>query len=258
MLLAAQLEDATSLIGGDDPWVAEALGGRAPRDAARAIVTGSAIADSAQRALWLATPGDIATSNDVALKLVRDLLPRVQPVTQQYRSLQQQEQTRTAQLARALFAVYGATVPPDATFTLRLADGVVKGYDYNGTRAPAFTTFYGLYDRHASNPREEAWELPDRWLKPTPGFDLGTPLDMVMTNDIIGGNSGSPVIDKGGRLVGLIFDGNIESLSGDFIYTDETARAVAVDARGIREVLRIVYKARRIVDELGLPAASTK
>jgi hypothetical protein len=258
LLLAAQLEDAAALLGANDPWVAEALGGRAPRDAAQAIVTGSIVPDSAQRELLLATPGSVLTSNDVALKLIRDLLPRIQPVTQQYRTLQQQEQARTAELARALFAVYGSTIPPDATFTLRLADGVVKGYSYNGTRAPAFTTFYGLYDRHYANPKDEAWELPDRWRTPPSGLDLRTPLDMVMTNDIIGGNSGSPVIDRSGRLVGLIFDGNMESLSGDFIYTDETARAVAVDARAIREALRNVYRARRVVDELGAPAPAPK
>src|SRR6185295_8609876 len=136
-------------------------------------------------------------------------------------------------LARALFAIYGDRIPPDATFTLRLADGVVKGYDYNGTRAAAFTTFFGMYDRHFANPTDEAWALPPRWLPAPAGLDLNTPFDMVMTNDIIGGNSGSPVIKKDGRLVGLIFDGNMESLSGDFIYTDEAARAVAVDARGI-------------------------
>ena len=157
-------------------------------------------------------------------------------------------------MARAFFAVYGTAIAPDATFTLRIADGVVKGYDYNGTRAPAFTTFYGLYDRHFANPGDEAWALPPRWQTAPPGFDLRTPLDMVTTNDISGGNSGSPVVDKSGRLVGLIFDGNIESLSADFIYTAETARAVAVHSAAILTALRDVYGARRILDELRPPA----
>ena len=252
-ILAAQLEDAVHLVG-DDPWLKEALGGKSPRDAAQAIVAGSIIPDSAKRVALLSQPGQIMTSDDPALKLVRDLLPRMRPILQQYRGLQQQEEAKTGELARALFEVYGPTVPPDATFTLRLADGVVKGYEYNGTTAPYYTTFYGLYDRHESNPNNEAFALPPRWASPPAGFDLGTPLDMVMTNDIIGGNSGSPVIDKSGKLVGLIFDGNIESLPGDFIYTDVTARAVAVHEAAIRGALRTVYRAKRIADELGQPA----
>jgi hypothetical protein len=202
----------------------------------------------------LASPADLATSADPAVRLVRDLLPRLRQVVGQFRGLTQQENAKSGELARALFEVYGTTIAPDATFTLRIADGVVKGYDYNGTHAPAFTTFYGLYDRHFANPGDEAWALPPRWEAPPRALDLKTPLDMVMTNDITGGNSGSPVVDKSGRLVGLIFDGNIESLPGDFIYTDETARAVAVHSAAILAGLRDVYGARRLVDELRPPA----
>ena len=253
-VLAAQLEDAARLLGPSDPWVAEALGGRSPREAAQAIVSGSAIPDTVRRVALLARPGDVATGTDPAIRLMRDLLPRLRQVAGKSRQLAQQEEARGAELARAFFAVYGTAIAPDATFTLRIADGVVKGYDYNGTRAPVFTTFYGLYERHFSNPGDEAWELPPRWQTPPAGFDLRTPLDMVMTNDIIGGNSGSPVVDKSGRLVGLIFDGNIESLPADFIYTAETARAVAVHSVGILTALRDVYGARRILDELRPPA----
>ena len=249
-VLAAQLEDAVSLIGASDPWVAEALAGRTPAEAARAIVSGSVVPDSAKRAALVGAPAGIATSTDPAIRLMRDLLPELRPVLQQYRGLQAQEMARTGEVARALFDVYGSAIAPDATFTLRIADGVVKGYDYNGTRAPSFTTFYGMYERHFSNPGSDAWALPPRWQTPPAGFDLKTPLDMVMTNDIIGGNSGSPVLDRSGKLVGLVFDGNIESLPGEFIYTDETARSVAVHSTAILEALRTVYGARRIVDEL--------
>src|SRR5207247_2521228 len=110
-----------------------------------------------------------------------------------------------ARLARVRFDVYGKTLPPDATFTLRLADGVVRGYPYNGTRAVPFTTFYGMYDRYAAAGGQAPWSLPRRWQRPPAGLDLATPLDLVSTNDIIGGNSGSPLLNRSLELVGLIF-----------------------------------------------------
>jgi len=249
-MLAAQLDDASQLLGASDPWVSEALGGRSPRAAAEAIVNGSLVPDSTRRVALLARPGDIATSTDPALRLMRDLLPRLRQVFGKYRPLQAEEEAHTGELARALFEVYGTTIAPDATFTLRIADGVVRGFPYNGTQAPAFTTFYGLYDRHASNPGDESWALPPRWETPPAALVLGTPLDMVMTNDIIGGNSGSPVVNRKGEVVGLIFDGNIQSLVADFAYTDAQARAVAVDARGIVEALRQAYDAPELAKEL--------
>jgi Peptidase S46 len=250
MILAAQLRDAQQLVGSDDPFVQDALQGRTPDSAAAAIVQGSAVPDSARRAALLADPARIAASTDPAIRLTRGLLPRLRQVYQQYRQLTDAEQVRTARLGRALFDVYGTSIPPDATFTLRLADGVVQGYDYNGTLAPPITTFYGLYNRHFSHVGQADWALPRRWAKPPAGFDLATPLDFVSTNDIIGGNSGSPVVNEAGRIVGLIFDGNIESLPGDFIYTTETNRAVAVHSAAILTALRSVYGATRIVSEI--------
>jgi len=126
----------------------------------------------------------------------------------------------------------------------------VHGYDYNGTRAPVFTTFFGMYDRHLSFPDVPDWQLPTRWTTPPPAFDRGTPLDFVATADIIGGNSGSPVVNQQLELVGVAFDGNIESLPGDFIYLPEKNRMVAVDARGMLEALRDMYGATRLVREL--------
>ncbi len=250
-MLELQLEDAAYLVGDDDPFVRQALMGRSAADAARAIVEyATALTDSAKRAALLDNPSEILNSPDPALALMRDALPRFRQVVAQYQQLVAAEEIRTAKLARALFDVYGSAIAPDATFTLRIADGVVTGYEYNGTQAPAFTTFYGMYDRHYSNPGDDTWALPERWLDPPAEFPLGTPLNMVSTNDIIGGNSGSPVINTDGQLVGLIFDGNIESLPGDFIYTTETARAIAVRAEAIIETLRHIYGADRIVDEL--------
>jgi hypothetical protein len=167
-----------------------------------------------------------------------------------YADAQQRESALAAELGRARFQVYGTDVPPDATFSLRIADGVVKGYDYNGTEAPWHTTFYGMYDRHFSFQGRKEWTLPPRWATPPSGLDLSTSLDFVSTADIIGGNSGSPVLDQNLDVVGLVFDGNIESLPGDYIYLPESNRSVAVDIRAILEALDDVYDMDRLVLEL--------
>ncbi|MGE5440920.1 MAG: S46 family peptidase, partial [Bacteroidota bacterium] len=163
-------------------------------------------------------------------------------------------------LGQALFAVYGTSIPPDATFTLRIADGVVKGYDYNGTKAPAKTTYYGLYDRYYSFNKQYPWDLPERWKTIPPEFNLETPMNFISTNDIIGGNSGSPVINKNLEIVGLAFDGNIESLPGDFIFTTESNRCLSVDSEGMVEAIKDMYKATRLGEELraGKMAEATK
>jgi hypothetical protein len=150
-----------------------------------------------------------------------------------------------------MFDVYGTSMPPDATFTLRIADGVVSSYEYNGTKAPAWTTFYGMYDRWAAHKGRDEWALPERWHNPPAEFDRSTPLNMVHTNDTVGGNSGSPVVTPALEIVGLLFDGNIESLSGDFIYTtDDGGRSVSVLTVGILEALQHIYGADRIAQEL--------
>ncbi len=155
-----------------------------------------------------------------------------------------------SKIANQVFNVYGTDLPPDATFTLRISDGVVKGYEYNGTVAPAHTTYYGMYDRHFSNGEVFPWSLPDRWLNPSLEL-LKSPMNFVSTNDIIGGNSGSAIINAKGEAVGLIFDGNIESLPGNFIFDQEYNRAVSVHAGGIYAALKYIYKADRLVEELG-------
>ncbi len=126
----------------------------------------------------------------------------------------------------------------------------MKGYDYNGTYAPVYTTFYGLYDHYHSYGPGTPWDLPPRWLSPPASFELSTPLNFVNTADTIGGNSGSPAINIDLEIVGLVFDGNIEGLPGDYIYDPKVNRSVAVDVRGILEALDDIYNADRIVLEL--------
>jgi hypothetical protein len=153
-------------------------------------------------------------------------------------------------IAQARFKVYGRTMPPDATFTLRLSYGTVDGYPAEGTRVAPFTTFYGMLDRSIANAGKAPWALPPRWQEKKAALRLETPLNFTSTNDIIGGNSGSPVVDRKGEFVGIVFDGNIQSMAWDYFYTDEQARCVSVDARGITEALRSVYGADALVREL--------
>jgi len=146
--------------------------------------------------------------------------------------------------------VFGTTIPPDATFTLRIADGVVSGYPYNGTVAPAWTTFYGLYDRWASAGGQDPWALPERWQSPPPEFDMGTPLNFVSTVDIIGGNSGSPVVNRNLEVVGAAFDGNIQSLPGEFIFLPTLNRCVSVHSAGILEVIQDLFGQEELAREM--------
>lgn len=166
------------------------------------------------------------------------------------KSINAKENVRMQLLGKALFEVYGTTIPPDATFTLRISDGVVQGYEYNGTIAPPKTTFFGIYDRYFSFNKEYPWSLPERWQNPPPEFDMSVPINFVSTNDIIGGNSGSPVININAEIIGLAFDGNIESLPGRFIFTTEANRTISVDSKGILEALKNIYKASRLYTEL--------
>jgi hypothetical protein len=181
--------------------------------------------------------------------LIQAIAPLFFTTTQQMSDFNSTEETLNGRLARARFAVVGTQIPPDATFTLRIADGRVKGYDYNGTRAHAFTNYYGLYDHYYSYGNAN-WNLPERWVNMPEDLDLDTPLNLVTTNDITGGNSGSPLLNQDLEIVGLIFDSNIEALPNEFLYTTEKARAISVDSRGILEAIRDVYEADRIVEEL--------
>ncbi|HSG10045.1 MAG TPA: S46 family peptidase [Longimicrobiales bacterium] len=247
-LMAARFQDFVDRFGADSPIAQNVLGGRTPMEAAAAVVAGSQLADSAG-AVAAMEAGSVDIT-DPALGVVRAYLPQFIEFQQMVGAIFPEEEEIAAELGRARFEVYGTDVPPDATFSLRIADGVVQGYDYNGTEAPWHTTLYGFYDRHFSFPGREEWALPPRWVTPPAGLDLSTPMNFVSTADIIGGNSGSPVLDQELEVVGLVFDGNIESLPGDYIYLPELNRTVAVDIRAILEALDDVYDMDRLVLEL--------
>ena len=254
-LMATRLREFADNYGAGTPWVQQILQGRTLEEAARAIHARSILADSATAIA--AVEGMSLRPTDPAMQVVASYLQAFQAFQQMLGRVSPEEEGIAARLGRARMDIYGTDLlPPDATFSLRIADGVVEGYPYNGTIAPSFTTLYGLYDRHYSfqsqypDPSDSPWALPDRWFPIPEELDLSTEVNFVFTADIIGGNSGSPVIDREHEVVGLVFDGNMESLPGDYIYLPELNRAVAVDVRGIVEALESVYEMDDLVTEL--------
>jgi len=254
-MLAAYFGQMAKELPASDPLVRAVLAGRTPDAAAREMVTSSAIVDPAQRQqLIQGGEAAIKASDDPFIKLALLIDPVERQLTKQVTDLNSRDAWASERIARALLAVFGNTVAPDATFSLRISDGEVKGFPYNGTLAPPFTTFYGMYDRYysfggAAKP-DSPWNLLPRWVQHRDSLNLATPFDAVSTNDIIGGNSGSPVINQNGELVGLIFDGNIESQPLRFLFSEAVGRSVWVDSRGIIEALRHVYDAGALADEM--------
>ena len=194
----------------------------------------------------------IKKNKDPMIQLALRIDPVLREMRKRYEDkVKSVEETEGQKIAEAKFKVYGKDVPPDATFTLRIAFGVVKGFKAEGTIVPFQTNFYGLYARSWAFDGKPPFHLPKRWLKKKDALDLSVPLNFVSTPDITGGNSGSPVINKKGEIVGLIFDGNIDSLVLRYVYTEEKARAVSVHSSGIREALIKVYGAAKLAKELG-------
>jgi hypothetical protein len=239
--------------GADNGLVVKVLNGKSPRDRAAELIQGSRLKGVAlRRELAKGGKAAIAASKDPMIQLA---LLVDGPARKTRRTLEEQvdEPLRQAyaKIAKARFAVLGAEVYPDATFTLRLAFGVVKGYDELGQRQPPWTTLGGAYRHSAEHLNREPFNLPQRWLHGKDRLNLDTPLNFVSTADIIGGNSGSPVVNRKAEFVGIIFDGNLESLVWDFIYTEKEGRAIAVHSAAIVETLRKLYEAGALADELG-------
>jgi len=198
---------------------------------------------------FLSKEKKVKKSNDPLIKAAKILVARNNEANAAFGKSGPFRKSLEAKIANQAFSVFGTSLPPDATFTLRISDGIVKSYDYNGTIAPIKTTYYGMYDRHYSNNGEFPWALPEKWQDP-PAELLKSPLNFISTNDIIGGNSGSAIINQKGEAVGLIFDGNIESLPGNFIFDEEYNRSVSVHAGGIYAAMKYIYGADRIIKEL--------
>ncbi len=251
--LADSLALLTEGLGGDYPLVQKILDGRSPRARAADLIDNSHLHNVAKRKeLAEAGASAIASSQDPMIRLARLVDPESRALRKAYEEdVQEVERQAYAGISDAMFALRGTSTYPDATFTLRLSFGTISGYKEGGTRIPAWTTLGGAFEHEAKHGKEKPWRLPDLWHEKKDELDLSTPFNFVSTADIIGGNSGSPVVNRKGELVGLIFDGNIYSLTADYLYTAELARATSVHSSAIRESLETVYQADRILKELG-------
>jgi hypothetical protein len=250
--LADSLGFMVELLGGDHPLVKQVLDGKSPEARANELIEGTKLNDVAYRK-ELAKGGRqaIDSATDPMIVLARLIDPKARELRKRYENeVTGVERANYAKIARARFDTEGTKLYPDATFTLRLSYGAVKGYMENGKRVTPFTTLGGLYDRAAQFKYEFPYNLPPRWTQKKSAVNPSTPFNFVTTDDIIGGNSGSPTINKNAELVGLIFDGNIQSLVGDYIYDESVNRAISVDVRAMTEVLRKVFEANEIADEL--------
>jgi len=250
--LADSLSFMVELLGANDPLVKQVLNGKTPEARAVELIDGTKLKDVAYRK-EIAAGGwkAIETSTDPMIVLARTIDARARELRKRFENeVTGVERTNYAKIARARFDTEGTKLYPDATFTPRLSYGTVKGYMENGRRVTPFTTLGGLYERSEKFKAEFPYNLPPRWIQKKSAVKLSTPFNFVSTDDIIGGNSGSPTINKNAELIGLIFDGNIQSLVGDYIYDESVNRAISVDSRGMLEVLRKIFDANEIADEL--------
>jgi hypothetical protein len=255
--LADSLAYMTELLP-NDPLVKQIMQGKTPDARAAELIDGSKLTDAAfRKQMASASRAEIEASTDPMIVLARTIDAKAREIHQRYdNEVLGVERANYAKIARARFDQLGTKLYPDATFTPRLSYGTVKGYTENGKKVTPFTTLGGLYDRAASFKQQFPYNLPPRWMEKKSAIDLKTPFNFVSTDDIIGGNSGSPTVNKEGELIGLIFDGNIQSLVGNFIYDESVNRAISVDVRAMTEVLRKVFDANQIADELTKGVAS--
>ena len=251
-----QLTDSLTYLaeemGASSPLVQKVLAGKSPNARAVELIKGTKVNDVAfRKKLYEGGQAVVdAATNDSMIVLAKSVDADAREYRKSMEAEGEAKQQSHAKIAKARFALEGTGSYPDATFTLRLAFGTVKGFEEGGKQIPAHTTFAGLYERAAEHENREPFDLPKIWVESKSKIDLARPFNFVSTADIIGGNSGSPVVDRKGEFVGIIFDGNIQSLVLDFAFSDVQARAVSVDSRGIVEALKKVYRADGLVSEL--------
>jgi hypothetical protein len=249
--LGESLTYLASQLGAGDELVRRALAGKSPRERAAELVRGTRVKPIAERRrLYDGGQAAVDAAQDPMIELARLIDAEARAVRKTIEAADEEKRQAHALIGQVRFAAEGTNAYPDATGTLRLAFGVTKGYEENGRAAPFQTTLAGLYARGAEMKFQPPFDLPERWLKRKNRLNLATPFNFVCTADIIGGNSGSPVVNRAGEFVGIIFDGNIQSLVADLVYTEEQGRAVAVHSASIIEALIKVYEAKPLAEEL--------
>ena len=251
LAIETYLEVLEKHLGATDPLVAKLLAGRSPREAASAYVSGTKLADVAFRKKLMADTEALESSKDPMLEFVRAIDPEARRLRKRYEDeVESVLLTSASRIGKIRFAKFGANEYPDATFTLRLSYGAVRGYESaDGKRIPWATNFDGLYARATG---QEPFRIPERWLAAKNRLNRKTPFNFVSTADTHGGNSGSPTVNRNGEVTGILFDGNIEGLPNRFVYRDLRERSVHVASQGITEALRKVYQAQPLLRELGV------
>jgi hypothetical protein len=231
--------------------VQKVIGGKSPHERAEQLILGTKVRDvSFRKRLYQGGAAAVSAANDPMIELARLIDPEARALRKVSEEQDEIKQQAHAAITRARNTLLGTSGYPDATFTLRLSFGTVKGYEEGRKPVPAFTTFAGLYERAAAMQQRPPFDLPPRWEKRKSHLNLTTTFNFVSTADIIGGNSGSPVVNRAGEFVGIIFDGNLQSLSWDEVYSDKQGRATSVSSPSIVEALNKVYGAKDLANEL--------
>jgi hypothetical protein len=251
VLLTDNLQESLEELGENDVFVKTILNGRTPAEAARSLTQNTKIYDiNFRKSLIDGGESAVTASNDPLIVMARMIAPIIRESKRSSEKIENTETVNAERIGKARFAVYGRSSYPDATQTLRLSYGTIKTYSQNGSLAPTKTTFYGLFDRAEGFSFRFPFIMPAKFIERKDKLKLSTPLNFITTCDVVGGNSGSPVVNRNGEIVGLIFDTNVEGMVGRFLYDETKNRSVAVHTAGIIESLRKVYEANYLADEI--------